>query len=46
MKIVKKILLPQRINDKIVYQSGTFIGIYFIEEIKLLLKINFINLNI
>jgi len=37
----KKILLPQRINDKIVYQSGTFIGIYFIEEIKLYTKNKF-----
>ena len=31
----KLILLPQRINDKVVYQSGTFVGIYFSEELKL-----------
>jgi len=35
----KRILLPQRINDKIVYKSGTFEGIYFTEELRLYLKI-------
>jgi DNA polymerase type B, organellar and viral len=34
----KKILLPHRIDDKIIHEPGTFIGIYFSEELKLYLK--------
>jgi len=30
-----KILLPHRIDDKVLHSSGTFIGTYFSEEIKL-----------
>lgn len=36
----KKILIPHRVNDKVIYSSGTFIGVYFSEELKLYFKNN------
>jgi DNA polymerase type B, organellar and viral len=35
---VEKILLPQRVDDKIIYEPGTFTNIYFSEELKLYLN--------
>lgn len=37
-KSVKKVLLPRRLDDKIIYQTGKFIGTYFSEELKLFTK--------
>jgi len=31
----RKILLPRRMEDRIIYQAGTFVGVYFSEELKL-----------
>lgn len=34
----KRILLPRKVDDKIIYKSGKFTGIYFADELKLYLN--------